>query len=219
MKHVITNFDGDPNLGLFGFATDKYVLTGVRRKKSLQKMQNALDVRHVHTMMLNTEFAGIFCNGNSNGIVVAKIMEEHELPEIRKVIDKILVLKTDFSAVGNLILMNDNGIVLSPLIKSHAATIKKFSGLPCETMTIARSHIVGSAGIATNKGCIVHPRTSDEEKRIIKDVLGVEVDIGTVNFGSPFPGSGVIANSNGFIASEGTSGPELGRITEALGFL
>jgi len=195
------------------------VLTGVRRKKSLQKMQNALDVRHVHTMMLNTEFAGIFCNGNSNGIVVAKIMEEHELPEIRKVIDKILVLKTDFSAVGNLILMNDNGIIVSPLIKSHIPAIKKFFSLPCEAMTIARSHIVGSIGIATNKGCLVHPRTTDAEKSTIKDVLGVDADIGTVNFGSPFPRTGIVANSNGFIASEESSGPELGRIVEALGLL
>lgn len=65
----------------------------------------------------------------------------------------------------------------------------------------------------------MHPRTTDSEKRKIKDVLGVDVDIGTVNFGSPFPSSGAMANSNGFIASPESSGPELGRITEALGFI
>jgi len=32
-------------------------------------------------------------------------------------------------------------------------------------------------------------------------------------------GSGVLANSHGYFAGTGTSGPELGRIEDALGFL
>ncbi len=213
------NFEGDPNLGLYGFATDKYVLTGINRKKILRKMEKTLKVKPISTMMLNTEFVGIFCKGNSQGVILSEIMKGHELPLVKKMFDKVLVLKTDYSALGNLILMNDNGIIISPLIKPHAREIKEFFSLPCEAMSISRSQIVGSLGLATNKGCLVHPRASDAEKRKIKDVLGVGVDIGTVNFGSPFPSSGVMANSSGFIASEESSGPELGRITEALGFL
>ena len=219
MGHMIMNFEGDPNIGLYAFATDKYIITGVRRKKSLDRMETSLKVKPKHTMMLNTEFAGIFCCGNSTGIIIPEIMKWHELPEIRKMLDSVLLLKTDYSAIGNLVLMNDNGIIVSPLIKSHIPAIKKFFSLPCEAMTIARSHIVGSIGIATNKGCLVHPRTTDAEKSTIKDVLGVDADIGTVNFGSPFPRTGIVANSNGFIASEESSGPELGRIVEALGLL
>lgn len=219
MGHIIMNFEGDPNIGLYGFATDKYVFTGVARKKSLDRLETALKVKPKHTMMLNTEFAGIFCSGNSAGIIVPEIMKWHELPEIRKIVDSVMVLKTDYSAIGNLVLMNDKGIIVSPLIKSQIPLIRKFFSLPCESMTIARSHIVGSTAITTNKGCLVHPRTTDAERNAIKDILGVDVEIGTVNFGSPFPRTGIIANSNGFAASEESSGPELGRITEALGFL
>ena len=39
------------------------------------------------------------------------------------------------------------------------------------------------------------------------------------NFGFPFVKSGLIANSNGYLAGSRTTGIELGRIDEALGFL
>ena len=79
--------------------------------------------------------------------------------------------------------------------------------------------IVGTAAIATNKGCMTHPNIKDREVKTLEKTLGVPVNIGTVSYGSPFPGASVIANSNGFVASDSTSGPELGRITESLGFL
>ena len=43
--------------------------------------------------------------------------------------------------------------------------------------------------------------------------------IGTVNHGSPVIGSGLIANSKGAIIGNQTTGIEMGRIEEALGFL
>jgi len=45
------------------------------------------------------------------------------------------------------------------------------------------------------------------------------VDVGTVNFGSPLVGSGILANSRGYVAGDETTGPELGRIEDALGFM
>ncbi|OYV09323.1 MAG: translation initiation factor 6 [Methanosaeta sp. NSP1] len=50
-------------------------------------------------------------------------------------------------------------------------------------------------------------------------VFGLPIDVGTVNMGSPLVGSGLLANSKGYLAGFETSGPELGRIEDALGFL
>lgn len=109
--------------------------------------------------------------------------------------------------------------MISPLIKKHKKEIEKFFGVQCETSTIAGMNIVGNLGFATNKGCLLHPKAREKEKRVIEKTLDVDADICTVNFGSPYPGAGLIANSNGFVVSERTSGPELGRITDVLGFL
>src|SRR3989338_1744093 len=201
------NFDGDPNLGLYGFATDKYAVIGMNAEAKKLEQQLKVDT-HFFTAF-NTGLLGIFAAGNSSGIVLPDLMDEQERDNIKP---EALFLKTRYTALGNLILMNDNGIILSPLLKKEKAQLEKFFGLRCEMTKIANSVVAGNAGIGTNRGCLVHPKTRKNEMKLIQDVLGVEADIGTVNFGSPYPGSGVIANSNGFVASEESSGPELGRI-------
>lgn len=218
MPILRTNFYGDPNIGLYGFATDKYCLMGLQQKVN-KKIKSTLRVPLRVSSVMNTNFASLFIAGNSFGVVVPRILEMYELRQIKRLFDNIIVLATDYTAIGNLILLNDKGIVLSPLLRKHKGEIKKFFGLPCEISKIAGTVVVGSAAFATNKGCLLHPKVRNAEKKIIEDTLQVTSDIGTVNFGSPFVKSGVIANSHGLIVSDACSGPELGRINEVLGFV
>ncbi len=209
------NLDGDPNLGLYGFATDKYCVVGAN--SALKKAEKELRVEAHFFTVFNTGLLGIFGTGNSTGLVLPDFMDRDERQRVKGM--EVFYLKTRYTALGNLILMNDNGIILSPLLRKEKKDIGKFFGLRCEMTKIAGTVVVGNLGIATNKGCLLHPKVKQKEMKLIEDVLGVETDIGTVNFGSPYPGAGVIANSSGFVASEQSSGPELGRIHEALGFL
>ncbi|MBI2579091.1 MAG: translation initiation factor IF-6 [Candidatus Aenigmarchaeota archaeon] len=211
-----TSVRGDPNIGLYGFATDKYAFFGANPEK---KVKEILGVKIVTSTTMHTDFAGMFAAGNSSGIVVPGILEEYELPRLRRHFRDVLVLETNYTALGNLILMNDAGIVLSPLLRKHKAAVERFFGLNAETATIAGINLVGSVAIATNKGCLAHPKIREKEAAIVEKTLGVQLNVGTVNFGSRFVKAGVIANSSGFLASKSTSGSELGRINEALGFL
>jgi translation initiation factor 6 len=212
MAILRTNFHGDPNIGLYGFATDKYCLSGMRQPS----LNSVLRVPLRASSLLHTNFASLFAAGNSSGIAVARVVNNGDLAHV---FENILVLDTQYTAVGNLMLLNDKGIILSPFLRKHKDEIKKFFGLHCEIVTIAGTRIVGSAGIATNKGCLVHPLIKQKEKNIVEETLQVGVDIGTVNFGSPFVKAGVIANSNALVVSDACSGPELGRISEVLGFV
>jgi translation initiation factor 6 len=209
------NFEGDPNLGLYGFATDKYCVVGTA--SAAKKIENELKTDTRFCTVFNTGLVGIFCTGNSSGIAVPSLIEKYEKAHFEGI--DALFLKSRFTALGNLILMNDNGILVSPLLRKEKRRIGEFFGKRCEIAKIAGSPIIGNMGIATNRGCLLHPKVRKHEAALIEEVLGVKNDIGTVNFGSSYPGSGVIANSFGFVASEKSSGPELGRITEALGFL
>ncbi len=211
------NFNGDPNIGLYGFATDKYVLLGLQPKMS-KKIEEVLNVKASYSTVLYTDFPGIFCTGNSHGIVVPMILREYEIDKLKELFDSILVLDTDYSALGNLILLNDNGVILSSLLRKHKKEIREFFRLPCEVSKIAGTNMVGSMAIATNKGCIAGSGIRKNEIKILEDVLGMELGIGTVSFGSRFVRSGIIANSNGCVVSDTSSGPEMGRISEALGF-
>jgi translation initiation factor 6 len=89
-------------------------------------------------------------------------------------------------------------------------------GVETEYSEIANLNIVGSCGVATNNGCLLHWDVKEDEMKVVEDLLKVDVDIGTVNFGSPFVKSGLIANSKGCLLGEKTTPPELARIMEAL---
>jgi translation initiation factor 6 len=90
--------------------------------------------------------------------------------------------------------------------------------VPVERGELGSVQTVGTAGVATNRGVLCHPKSTDEQLDRLEDVLGVPADIGTINYGGPLVGSGLIANDTGYIVGERTTGPELGRIDSALGY-
>ncbi len=220
MKNILrTNFDGDGNIGLYGFATDKYCFMGNARYAA--KLKPVLKVKTVSFPIFNMDLIRLFCTGNSRGVVMSKIVsdfDEDAASQLRNKFD-VLTLDTRATSVGNLMLINDKGIIISPMLRKHKAELTRFFGIKCEICTIAGMNIVGNLGFATNKGCLAHPKLKEVEKKVIEKTLGVDCDIETVNFGSPYPGAGLIGNSNGFAISESSSGPEMGQATDILGFL
>jgi translation initiation factor 6 len=133
---------------------------------------------------------------------------------------RVFPIKDVINAAGNDILTNDNGALVHPDLKS--STVKKISdilGVPVQKGTIASLGTVGMAAVVTNKGCLCHPKTSEEERKQLEKVFDVDVMIGTVNHGFSMIGSGLVANSKGAIIGNMTTGIEMGRIEESLGFL
>lgn len=212
-KIMQANFRGDPTLGMFGFATDKYCILG-HGLTNLKRVSETLCVPIHECSVMGTDLAGLFTTGNSFGIVVPSILEKTEIMEIEKA-SKVLVLKTDFTALGNMILINDSGCLISKLIKNQKYDIEKFFGIPCE-IAKTRIGIIGSAALATNRGCVVHPNMEPECIEQIIRILGLQCSFGTANFGSPYSGACVIANSKGIIVSEESTGIEVSGIEEIL---
>ena len=75
---------------------------------------------------------------------------------------------------------------------------------------------VGSIATATNKGVLAHPLLKEKERKVLKDVLKVPVDVGTINCGIPYVATGLIGNSKGAVAGSLTTGPEMFIIGQAL---
>jgi len=209
-----TDFNGDPNLGLLGFATDRYCLIGpnIKNRKGIE---DALKVPVIEATTLGTNLIGIFSAGNSTGVVIPDIMNDYEIEKLKEK-NNILILNTKYTAIGNLVLLNDCGCLISKLIRNEKDKIEKFFGVDCEIITVSKMDVIGSIAIATNKGCLIHPNINEMEAKQIERILKVKVDIGTANFGSPFVGSCLIANSNGLVVSNQTTGPELARIEETI---
>lgn len=225
MKVFQTNFHGDHNLGLFGKASDKYCIVGnFIQEKTFQKIEDVLRVKVVKLTIASTDLVGIFCCLNSNGVLLPKIVKDSEIEKF-KILKKELgielkILKSKFTALGNLILCNDSGAVLSDIFsKREKRDIEECLDVESEYGSVAGMSIDGSCGIASNRGCLLHRDANEKEIENVENILKVNVDIGTANFGSPFVGSCCFANSNGGLVGESTTGPEINRLMEALGFL
>ena len=204
MPILKSSLHGDPNVGLYGFATDRYGICGIKDKQ----LEKALGVKFHFLPLYGTHLSGLFAAGNYYGIVATEFLGKEEKRHMINISD-LLLLNTSYTAIGNLMLINDNGIVISPLIRKYRKEIESFFSIRCEVSTIAGIVVTGSVAAATSKGCIVHPKIKENERKIVEDVLKVPVSICTVSFGSPFVKSGLITNKNGAIVSEESSGIEL----------
>jgi len=218
------NFYGDHNLGLYGRSSDKICILGRILEKKREVVEDVLKVKSVALTLSNTDFVGIFCALNGNGMLLPKIItdsEREKFGELKKLFGiNVKVLNSNFTALGNLILCNEKGALISKLFsKRDKKAIEECLSVESCFSTIGGIQTVGSCGVATNKGCLLHRDASEDEIKLAEEVLKVKVDIGTANFGSPFVGSCAIANSNGAVVGESTTGPEITRLQESLGFL
>ena len=217
MKQVLTDFRGDVSVGMYGLITDHYgIFSPLLQEKNLEQMKEIFKVDIIQTRITNVDIPGIFIAGNKNGIIIPNNITEKETKKIEKMGLNVMKLDSEFTAIGNLVLCNDNGAIISENIEDRKDEIEDCLGVPVEVGSVAGLSIVGSCAVATNEGCLAHPNTTEEEAQHIENILGVKVDIGTVNFGSPFVRSGILANKNALVLGKVTSGPEITRIAETL---
>jgi translation initiation factor 6 len=217
-----TSFEGDPNVGAFGIATDRFIFASPNlSEKDLDVLERTFNLPLIQTTVATLDAVGIVCVANSNGILVPYTTRDEELSEIKSNTElNVDWIDSKMTALGNIIVANDNGAICHPDFDMKA--IKKMADvLDVEVMRgkVARLPIVGSNVVATNQGSIVHPLASDEEIEIITELLKVHVEVGTVNRGSPYTRLGVLANIDGMVAGSDTTGVELAHISQVLGFV
>jgi len=215
-------FSGSTYVGVFARATDDCLLVRPDADEDLQADLSAeLDVPVVPTTVGGSGTVGALAVGNADGILVSGRVRERE----RDVIESgtglsVTELPGRINAAGNVVLANDQGAYVHPDLPRNAVqAVTDGLGIPVERGTLAGVQTVGTAAVATNDGVLCHPEATDEELDFLEELLGVPADIGTVNYGGPLVGSGLVANAHGFVVGQDTSGPELGRIESALGYI
>jgi translation initiation factor 6 len=217
-------FSGISTIGVLSLATEKFGLFPYFiEEKSLNRCNEVLDVPVKKLNIGNSSLIGSLCVANSYGILLPSLTtnEEHEqLKDFLKENDIEIVvkkLKAKNTAFGNLVLTNDKGCVISRELKMFKNSIEDVLNVEVAVGEIAELTTVGSNAVATNKGALVHPNTTDEEIELIKDVLKIDcIERGTANKGITSVGACIIANSKGAIIGGDTTGPEMLKIEEGL---
>jgi translation initiation factor 6 len=183
-----------------------------------QEYADWLKAQLIYTTISGSVLAGALACANSNGMLLPNSIRNEELEHIKKVFTgNITIMENKKTAYGNLILANDRGAVVDPRFKpKEIEQISDALGVETVPTEIAALPYVGSLATATNKGVLAHPLLKEEEKKTLESVFKVPVDVGTINCGIPYVGTGLIANSHAAVAGSMTTGPEMFIIEHAL---
>ena len=217
-----TAFSGSPYVGVFARATDRCLLIRPDLEDEvIDAVAEELSVPAVATTVGGSGTVGSLAVGNGNGLLVSHRVREYELERIREVVDvPVATLPGRINAAGNVVLANDSGAYVHPELSEAAVeSVADTREVPVERGRLAGVRTVGTAAVATNAGVLCHPKASDEELDLLGEHLDVYADIGTINYGAPLVGSGLLANEAGYVVGSETTGPELGRIEDALGYV
>jgi translation initiation factor 6 len=216
------NIYGGPNIGTYSVLSNKFFLyppkISTTLNKFVQDLQPAVD--QIEMTINNSTVLGVYIVANSYGMIIPNLVRETEIETLKQHLPKtytITALESEDNAYGNLILSNDKGAIVSPLLVDSKDIIEKTLKVPVQIFHFANSKLPGSCGLATNHGVVIHPMATEKEAEAIAAALKVDnVDVSTINCGNPFLRGGAVVNDTAGIFGRATTGPEIARIMEVL---
>jgi translation initiation factor 6 len=219
MERTIT-FAGDPNIGVFARVLGDIAIVPPESTEEFKTaVREALQVKLVETTIQGSTIIGSLVAGNSRGIVVSGLATEEEIDRLSEY-REVLLLNESMNAAGNVIMANDTfAAVHEDMPTDLSKAIGEFLGVEVIHLTLGGVKTVGMAGVATNKGVIVHPRATERQIAVLEEIAKVPVGTGSINMGGALVGTGLLINEKGYLAGNATSGFELGRIEDVFGFL
>jgi translation initiation factor 6 len=219
MERTIT-FAGDPNIGVFARVLGDIAIVPPESTEEFRTaVRDALEVTLVETTIQGSSIIGSLVAGNSRGVVVSGLASEEEIDMLAEH-REVLLLNESMNAAGNVIMANDTfAAVHEDMPTDLAKAIGEFLEVEVIHLTLGGVKTVGMAGVATNKGVIVHPRATERQIAMLEEIARVPVGTGSINMGGALVGTGLLVNERGYLAGNATSGFELGRIEDVFGFL
>ncbi|AIZ56365.1 translation initiation factor 6 [Candidatus Methanoplasma termitum] len=213
----LSRCNGTPNIGVYASVNESLALVAANSAPGfVEDVETVLGVETILTTISGSFVLGSLIRMNSNGAVVSGMVESTELERIKEKIH-VTVLRDKVNAAGNNVLANDHGAIINPKIGASAEKkIAEALGVQTVRSEIAGFDTVGSACVATNKGCLCNVNATDEDIGLIRDILRVNVVKGSVNHGSKHVGAGILSNSKGALVGDDTTPIEMGKIEDGL---
>lgn len=214
------NIAGSSFVGIYCVANEDIVLVPwALDKDTVARIEVVLKARAVRLALGGSTLLGACTAMNSKGMVMTNLADKEDYKALKK--DFNIVMTPDgLNAAGNNVLCSDRAALVHPGFSARmVAKISDALGVEVQKGTLGGVRTVGSAGIAVNTGVLCHPKATDEELAQLRDLFKVNVQIGTANYGNAMVGAAVVANTKGAIAGSLSTGIELGRIEDALGYL
>ncbi|MCI4446951.1 MAG: translation initiation factor IF-6 [Pyrobaculum sp.] len=114
--------------------------------------------------------------------------------------------------LGIFIVVNDNGVLLSPLALEDEVKLFKSLGLNVEVLH-TKYTAVSNLILANNKTALVSPLLEPPLRKVVADVLGVEVIVDTVA-NNPLVGALAVLNSRGLLVAPEATDEDVKKLSE-----
>tara|TARA_B100000586_G_scaffold232260_1_gene181566 strand:- start:94 stop:771 length:678 start_codon:yes stop_codon:yes gene_type:complete len=206
------------------FCTTNDVLTIVPPgipQDDMEAISEALETTVEVITIGGSRVVGTLVAMNSQGVLLSNLATSREIEKLEKIVSdldlRIGVISDRSNAIGNNFLVNDKGGFCNERLGSRTRELaQEVLGVEIIPKSLNQMDTLGMIGCVTNKGGICHPDITAQDQQMMKKVLDVPIMEGTVNFGMPLVGAGVVASSKGAVCSRQSTGVELGRVEEAL---
>lgn len=177
--------------------------------------EDVLGTEVVKVSVANSPLIGVLTEMNSKCIALPMTVYKDEEEELKSYVEVVAV--ESFTAVGNMISANDNGVAVSPLLREkELPQLENQFGVKAKQISIAGLDTTGACVVATSNGFLANPNTTEEEFNQLKKIFKVDGSIGSLNYGNPFVKGCILANSKGAIVGTSSTPFELGRVDDAL---
>ncbi len=114
--------------------------------------------------------------------------------------------------LGVFIVVNDNGVLLSPLALEDEVRLFKSLGLNVGVLN-TKYTAVSNLILANNKTALVSPLLEPQLRKVVADVLGVEVIVDTVA-NNPLIGALAVLNSRGLLVAPEATDEDIKKLSE-----
>lgn len=198
---VRVQFENNNEVGAFSKLTNSYCLVAIGGSEnfySVFEAELAETIPVIHASLAGCRIIGRMCVGNKNGLLVPNTTTDDELQHLRNSLpDKVKVQRVEerLSALGNVIACNDYVALVHPdLDKETEEILADVLQVEVFRQTVASNVLVGSYCSLSNRGGLVHPRTSIQDQDELSSLLQVPLVAGTINRGSEVVGAGMVVN-------------------------
>ncbi len=212
------SFYNNPFVGLFFRASDDFALVPRNSPAKLVAAAEEAFRVPVHAAFVNqSPLVGLYTALNSNGCVLPSFAGKEDVALMKKLGVNVFLLD-EHAACGNNVLANDRAAMVNPRISWKSAKgISECLGVEVfQQQSLSGVHTFGSANVVTSRGLLAFNDTPEAELKRMENIFQVKGGTGTANFGSQYCGTSIVANKNGALAGDKTSGFELQRAYEAL---
>jgi len=214
-----TGLYGNDYIGAFSITNDSVTLVGGSPGGSGETViRENLKTRIVETLINGSDLLGIYSVLNSRALLLPPMTYKTELDRLKAELPEleVSIFETDLNALRNNILANDKVAIVNPRHSaSEVKALEDLLGVEIIKMQIGGFETVGANNILTNRGLVMNNRVSEEEESMLKELFK-NVSQSTANTGSVSIGLCTIANSNGIVAGNATTGYELSNMAEGL---